>query len=68
MKYEEKNHFTEWKNIKICDEEEERGVLPPSARTQIALDFKHSSMLIEGFVKLYHLCQISDTPRHADCN
>lgn len=34
----------------------------PSALTQIALDFKHSSMVIAGFVKLYHLCQISDTP------
>lgn len=33
-----------------------------------ALDFKRSVSLIEGFVKLYHLCQISDTPWHADCN
>lgn len=39
-----------------------------STAPKFALDFKHSATLIEGFVKLYHLCQISDTPQHADCN
>lgn len=39
-----------------------------STALDFALDFKRSATLIEGFVKLDHLRQISDTPRHADCN
>lgn len=27
---------------------------------KFALDFKHSTTLIKRFVKLYHLCEISD--------
>lgn len=41
---------------------------PISTALEFALDLKPSAALIEGFVKLHHLCQISDTPRHTDCN
>lgn len=39
-----------------------------SKALRFALDDKFAATVLEGFVKLYHLCQISDTPRHADCN
>lgn len=35
---------------------------------EFAHDRKHGTTLIEGFVKLYHLCEISDSPRLTDCN
>lgn len=35
---------------------------------EFALDFKYGTTLIEGFVKLYCLCEISDSPQLTDCN
>lgn len=35
---------------------------------EFALDFKHGTTLTEGFVKLYHSCEISDSPRLTDYN
>lgn len=39
-----------------------------SRALRLALDDKFAATPPEGFVKLYRSCQISDTPRHADCN
>lgn len=57
-----KSHFTKWKNVEVYEGEN------ISTALKFALDFKHCATLIEGFVKLYHLCQISDTLRHVDRN